>query len=126
VQHVLRRDNLAAAIHMVASAQAPPADTAKPQIYHVGGEVSAPKLIYAPDPEFTDEALKARYQGVCVISLIVDEQGKPQNIQVERHLGMGLDQKAMEAVQQYKFKPALRHGKAVAVKAHIEVNFRRH
>jgi bla regulator protein blaR1 len=108
----------------VASAQAAPPDTAKPQIYHIGGDVSAPKLIYAPDPEFTDKARKAKYQGVCVLSLIVDAQGKPKEIKVVRHLEMGLDQKAIEAVRQYKFTPALLHGKPVAVDVHIEVNFR--
>jgi bla regulator protein blaR1 len=94
------------------------------QIYQVGGGVSAPKLLFAPDPEFTEKAQKAKYQGVCVLALIVDEQGKPQRIQVVRHLGMGLDKKAVEAVKQYKFEPALRNDKPVAVEVHIEVNFR--
>jgi len=119
-----------------AGAQTPPADAsvpnspksvaAKPQIYHVGGEVSSPKLIYAPNPEFSEKALKANYQGACVVTLIVDAQGKPQRVKVVRHLGMGLDQKAVEAVQQYKFTPALLHGEPVSVEVHIEVNFRRY
>ena len=92
--------------------------------YHVGGDVSAPKLVYAPDPEFTEKARKAKYQGVCVIKTIVDTEGKPQRIQVVRHLGMGLDNKAIEAVRQYKFTPAMRDGKPVDVEVHIEVNFR--
>jgi bla regulator protein blaR1 len=108
----------------VAGAQAAPPDAARAQIYHVGGEVSAPKLIYAPNPKFTDKAIKAKYQGVCVLSLIVDAQGKPQEIKVVRHLEMGLDQKAIEAVQQYKLTPALLHGKPVPVEVNIEVNFR--
>jgi bla regulator protein blaR1 len=94
------------------------------QIYHVGGGVSAPKLLFAPDPEFSEKARKAKYQGVCVLALIVDEEGKPQRIQVVRHLGMGLDKKAVEAVKQYKFEPAMRNDKPVAVEVHIEVNFR--
>jgi TonB family protein len=94
------------------------------QTYHVGGDVSAPKLIFAPDPEFTEKARKAKYQGVCVISLIVDAQGKPQRVQVVRHLGMGLDKKAVEAVKQYTFKPAMRFGEPVPVEVNIEVNFR--
>jgi bla regulator protein BlaR1 len=96
------------------------------QIYDIGGDVTAPKLIYAPDPEFTEKARKANYRGVCVLSLIVNAQGKPEKVQVVRHLGMGLDQKAIEAVQQYKFTPALLHEKPVAVEVHIEVNFRRY
>ncbi len=92
--------------------------------YHVGGGVSAPQLVFAPDPEFSDEARRAKYQGVCVVSLIVDAQGNPQRVQVVRHLGMGLDEKAVEAVRLYKFKPATLQGKAVPVEVNIEVNFR--
>jgi periplasmic protein TonB len=93
-------------------------------LYHVGGGVSAPQLVFAPDPEFSDEARRAKYQGVCVVSLIVDAQGLPQRVQVVRHLGMGLDEKAVEAVKQYKFKPATLQGKPVPVEVNIEVNFR--
>jgi TonB family protein len=93
-------------------------------LYHVGGGVAAPQLIFAPDPEFSDEARRAKFQGVCVVSLIVDSQGNPQRVQVVRHLGMGLDQKAVEAVRHYRFKPATRQGKPVAVEVNIEVNFR--
>lgn len=93
-------------------------------LYHVGGGVMAPQLIYGPDPEFSDEARRAKYQGVCVVSLIVDAQGNPQRVQVVRHLGMGLDEKALEAVKQYKFKPAMLSGKPVPVEVNIEVNFR--
>jgi protein TonB len=93
-------------------------------IYHVGGGVSNPVLIFAPDPEFSDEARRAKYQGVCVVGLIVDSQGNPQHVRIVRPLGMGLDEKAMEAVRQYKFKPAEFKGRAVAVEVNIEVNFR--
>jgi TonB family protein len=93
-------------------------------IYHVGGGVSNPILIYAPDPEFSDEARRAKYQGVCVVGLIVDSTGNTQHVHIVRALGMGLDEKAMEAVRQYKFKPAQFKGKNVAVEVNIEVNFR--
>jgi protein TonB len=93
-------------------------------LYHVGGGVSAPQLVFAPDPEFSDEARRAKYQGVCVVSLIVDAQGNPQRVQVVRHLGMGLDEKAVEAVKQYRFKAATLQGKPVPVEVNIEVNFR--
>lgn len=93
-------------------------------LYHVGGGVSAPQLVYSVDPEFSDEARRAKYQGVCVVSLIVDAQGNPQRVAVVRHLGMGLDEKAVEAVKQYKFKPATLQGKPVPVEVNIEVNFR--
>jgi periplasmic protein TonB len=93
-------------------------------IYKVGGGVLAPELIYAPDPEFSDEARRAKYQGIWVVSLIVDAQGNPQRVQVVRHLGMGLDEKAVEAVRRYKFKPATLQGRPVPVEVNIEVNFR--
>jgi protein TonB len=91
---------------------------------HPGGGVSAPVLIYDPDPEFSDEARRAKYQGICLVGLIVDAQGNPQQVHVVRPLGMGLDEKAIEAVRQYKFKPAMFKGKAVPVEINIEVNFR--
>ena len=88
-----------------------------------GGDVSAPQLIFAPNPEFSEEAKREKYQGVCVISTIVDAEGNPQRVQVVQQLGKGLDQKAVEAVQQYKFEPAMRNGEPVAVEVNIEVNF---
>jgi bla regulator protein blaR1 len=94
------------------------------RIYHIGGGVSAPVLIFSVAPEYSEEAKRAKYQGVCVVSLIVDAQGNPQRIQVVRHLEKGLDQKAVQAVRQYRFKPAMLHGEPVAVEVNIEVNFR--
>ncbi len=91
--------------------------------YHPGGGISTPKIIFSVDPEFSDEARRAKYQGIVVISLIVDAQGNPQHVRVIRNLGMGLDEKAVEAVKQYKFKPALMQGKPVPVEINIEVNF---
>ena len=73
--------------------------------------------------EFSDEARRAKYQGVSVVSLIVDAHGLPQRIRVVRKLGMGLDEKAVEAVKQYKFKPSMYQGKPVPVEITIEVNF---
>ncbi len=81
--------------------------------------------IFTPEAEFSDEARRAKYQGVCLISLIVDAQGNPQNPRVVRPLGMGLDEKALEAVRKYKFKPAMKDGRTpVPVMMSIEVNFR--
>jgi TonB family protein len=92
-------------------------------VYHVGGGVSAPTVIYSVDPEYSDEARRAKYTGIVMVSLIVDAQGTPQHVRVVRQLGMGLDEKAVEAVRQYKFKPAMYQGKAVPVEVNIEVNF---
>lgn len=94
-------------------------------VYRVGGGISAPTVLNNVEAEFSDEARRAKYQGVCLISLIVDAQGNPQNPRVIRTLGMGLDEKALEAVRKYKFKPAMKDGKTpVPVMVQIEVNFR--
>ncbi len=92
----------------------------------VGGDVTEPVTLFEPEAEFSDEARRAKYQGVCIVALIVDAQGNPQNPRVIRTLGMGLDEKAIEAVMKYKFKPAYdrAHKKTVAVMVNIEVNFR--
>ncbi len=92
-------------------------------VMHVGGGVSPPRLIYSVDPEFSDEARKAKYQGTSVVALIVDTNGLPQNIRVVRALGMGLDEKAVAAVKQYRFKPAQFQGHAVPVEIDVEVDF---
>jgi len=93
-------------------------------LYQVGGGVAAPKVIYAVDPEFSDEARRAKFQGMCVVTLIVDTQGNPQRVQVVGHLGMGLDERAVAAVKQYKFKPATLQGRPVPVEINVEVIFR--
>lgn len=94
-------------------------------LYQVGGGVSAPVAIFTPEAEFSDEARRAKYQGVCLISVIVDAHGNPQDARVIRTLGMGLDEKALQAVAKYKFKPAMKDGRTpVPVRITIEVNFR--
>lgn len=92
----------------------------------VGGGVSAPQVLHSADPEFTDEARRANYQGSVSIKLIVDSQGNPQNVRLASHLGMGLDEKAIEAVKQYKFRPAMYEGHAVSVQIVIDVDFHLH
>jgi len=94
-------------------------------IYTPGvGGVTNPIPIVSPEAEFSDEARRQKYQGVCMISVIVDAHGNPQNPRVVRSLGMGLDEKALEAVQRYRFKPAMKDGKPVPVTITVEVNFR--
>jgi protein TonB len=92
----------------------------------VGDGVTAPRAIYQPEAEFSDEARRAKYEGTVVVTLIVDANGNPQNVHVSRSLGMGLDEKAVEAVQKYKFKPATDQstGKGVPVQVAVEVRFR--
>jgi periplasmic protein TonB len=93
-------------------------------VYVPGGSVSKPVLIFAPEAEFSDEARRQKYQGVCMVSLIVDAHGNPQNIHVVRTLGMGLDEKAVEAIRRYRFKPAVKDGRPVATFITVEVDFR--
>jgi TonB family protein len=92
--------------------------------FRVGGGVSAPTLIYKVEPEYSEEARKAKFQGTVVISIIVDERGQPTNFKVVRPLGLGLDEKAIEAVQKWRFQPGRKDGRPVAVFASVEVNFR--
>ncbi len=93
-------------------------------VYRVGGGVSAPRTLYDPEPEYSEEARKAKYQGVVVLWVVVGSDGRPREMRVQRSLGMGLDEKAMEAVKQWKFEPAKKDGQPVAVQVNIEVNFR--
>ena len=92
-------------------------------VYHVGGGVKAPALIFQVDPEFSEEARKAKFSGNVEVHLIVDESGLPTHVTVARPIGMGLDEKAVEAVRQYKFKPAMKDGKPVKVDIYVDVNF---
>jgi len=92
-------------------------------LFHVGGGVLAPVVITAVDPEFSEEARKAKFSGSVEVYLIVDEMGRPVNVRVARGVGMGLDEKAVEAVKQYRFKPAMRNGKPVKVDLYVDVNF---
>ena len=108
----------------------------------VGGGVTAPMVIYQVEPQYTPEARKAKAAGMVVVQLIVDEQGLPQNVHVIRGFGVGPDgkpdpklkkaaraaadgmnQNAVNAVKQYKFKPAMQDGKPVPVELNVEVNF---
>lgn len=93
-------------------------------VFRVGGGVSPPRAIFAPDPEYSEEARKAKYQGTCVLRLVVGPDGRTRDIRVARTLGLGLDQRAIEAVKQWKFEPAMKDGKPVAVQVNVEVTFR--
>jgi periplasmic protein TonB len=93
-------------------------------VYRVGGGVSAPRVVYDPDPEYSEEARQAKYQGTVVLWVVIGPDGHSREIRVQRALGMGLDQKAMEAVRKWRFEPAMKDGRPVAVQINVEVNFR--
>jgi protein TonB len=90
----------------------------------VGGGVSAPKEIFAPSPDYSEAARKAKFQGEVVLSLVVDAQGNPTDIHVVKPLGMGLDEKAVEKVRTWKFIPGKRNGIPVPVRVLLDVTFR--
>jgi TonB family protein len=93
-------------------------------VFKVGGGISAPEPVSTPDPEYTEQARMAKTQGTCILWLIVDDQGHPRDIRVVRGLGMGLDAKAIEAVKQWKFQPAMKDGRPVNVQISVEVGFK--
>ncbi|UWZ86300.1 energy transducer TonB [Occallatibacter riparius] len=95
-----------------------------PGVYSPGvNGVSPPVPLFEPEAEFSDEARRQKYQGVCMISLIVDAHGNPRNVRVVHPLGMGLDERALQAVQLYRFKPAMKDGHPVPVAITVAVNF---
>lgn len=86
--------------------------------------VTAPRATYDPEPEYSEEARKIKLQGVVVLSLVIDPQGQPRTVRVARSLGMGLDEKAIEAVKKWRFTPGTKDGMPVAMQVNVEVNFR--
>jgi TonB family protein len=92
-------------------------------VFKVGGGISAPQAVSTPDPEYTEEARVSKTQGKCILWLIVDETGHPRNIRVVHGLGYGLDAKAVEAVQRWRFQPAMKDGRPVNVQISVEVGF---
>jgi protein TonB len=92
-------------------------------VFRPGRGVTPPRVIYQTDPEFSEEARKAKYQGTCVLGLVVDANGHPTQIRVLSALGMGLDEKAIESVKNWKFEPGKKDGHDVAVEIAVEVDF---
>jgi TonB family protein len=86
--------------------------------------LSAPRPISSPEPTYSEEARKAKLEGDCVVSIVVDDKGKPTDLHVIKSLGMGLDEKAIEAIKTWKFEPAYKDGKPVAAKLTLQVSFR--
>lgn len=102
-----------------------PDDSAHNGVFRVAGNVTAPVPIISPNAQYSDDARKKKLSGICLVSLIVDAQGMPQNPRITRKLDPSLDQNAVEAVSKYRFKPAMKGGLLpVPVMITIEVNFR--
>ena len=94
------------------------------EVFRVGGGVSAPQVIFKVDPEYTEQARKAKLQGTVVLNLLVQRDGTVRNVRVVQSLDLGLDEKAIEAVQKWRFRPGMKSGEPVDVAAIIEVTFR--
>ena len=92
-------------------------------VFRVGGGVTPPTVIQRIEPQYSEEARKARYQGTVVLEAIVRRDGSCDIIRVVRSLGFGLDENAMQALRQWRFKPGMRNGVPVDVSLNIEVNF---
>ena len=92
--------------------------------YKVGGGVVPPAVTYKVDPEYAQEARLLKYSGAVMLSIVVDASGRARSIRVVKGLGFGLDEKAVEAVRQWVFRPGMKDGNPVNVRATIEVNFR--
>jgi TonB family protein len=94
-------------------------------IYRPGRNgVTQPRVLYDPDPEYSQEARQAKFQGSVILAMVVGPDGKPHSLQVQRSAGMGLDEKALAAVNQWRFQPATLDGRPVAVRISVEVSFR--
>jgi len=89
----------------------------------IGGDITEPVPIYQPDPEYSDAARKAKFQGTVIVGVIIGVDGHVYDPKIVQPLGLGLDQKALDAVKLWRFKPAEREGRPVRVAANIEVNF---
>lgn len=90
----------------------------------VGGNVTAPHLTYGPDPKYSEAAGQSKYQGTCILWMVVGTDGLVHDVRISRALGLGLDDQAVKTVQTWRFRPALKDGVPVAVQINTEVNFR--
>jgi TonB family protein len=96
----------------------------KAVVYHAGKDLKSPVLKSKVEPEYSAEARAAKYSGTVLLRVEIGPDGTTQNVQVVRPLGLGLDEKAEQAVSQWRFQPATKDGQPVTMAATIEVNFR--
>jgi periplasmic protein TonB len=87
-------------------------------------QTTDPMVIHTAEPRYTKKALDAKIEGSVILALVIEKDGTPSNIKVVRGLGMGLDEKAVECLRQWRFKAATDHSQPVSAKATVEVNFR--
>ena len=85
--------------------------------------MTPPQLVYKVEPEFSEEARKAKHQGVVVLTIEISSNGEVRNVRVRQSLGLGLDEKAIEAVSRWRFRPGVLDGRPVTTEAVVQVNF---
>ena len=118
--------NTTSSVRQIQSFGPKPPDERQPSengVFHVGRGVSPPRVISQPGIEFSEYARKSKFQGTVVLSLIVDREGLPRDIHITNPIGCGLDEKAVQAAEAYRFKPGEKDGEPVAVKIALEVDF---
>jgi TonB family protein len=93
------------------------------QALKVGTGITPPRVVFSPDPFYEEEARRVGYQGTVVLWIVLDERGKISDLRIARPLGMGLDERAIEAVRRWRFEPAKKDGVPVRIQLNIEVNF---
>jgi TonB family protein len=99
-------------------------DTASAKDDNASPGYTPPYVLHSVDPVYSPEARAAKFSGKCVVALTIDTQGNPINVHVEKPIGMGLDENAINAVKQYRFTPAIQDGMPIARRVHIEVDFK--
>ena len=87
------------------------------------GQPASSPLVYAPDPQYTEEARKANIKGTVALWITVGPDGCAHEIKLARKLGYGLDETAVEALRRWKFRPAIRDGKPASTRITVELNF---
>ena len=93
-------------------------------VYEVGNGVTAPKPVYTPDPEYSEKARNKKINGTVVVAMIVTQEGRVRDVKITKGLDEGLDKQALAAVRTWKFEPATKDGKPVAVHINVDVSFR--
>ena len=100
-----------------------PCPTTLPGVNQVKDGITAPRAIYQPDPEYSEEGRKAKYQGTAILGLTIGGEGLPYDVCVLNSLGFGLDERAIEAVKHWKFEPGVKDGHPVPLRLSVEVDF---
>jgi len=124
MKHLILICSIPFLISILAMAQAVSGSEPHRGLYRIGNGVSAPVVLSKAEPQYTEEARKAGVQAIVVASLVVREDGSSVDVRVIRKAGFGLDEKAVESIQTWQFKPAMKEGKPVPVFATVEVSFR--